>query len=89
MIFIEDAAHSIGTKYKGEKIGGLADLTCFSFHPVKTITAGEGGAILTNDKTKYEMMRLFHIHGIDHSQEKLDSIGAWYYEQVMLGFNIE
>lgn len=49
LIFIEDAAHAIGTKYNGRPIGCLADMTCFSFHPVKTITAGEGGAITTNN----------------------------------------
>ncbi len=49
LIFIEDAAHSIGTKYNGQMVGSLADMTCFSFHPVKTITSGEGGAVLTNE----------------------------------------
>ena len=48
LIFIEDAAHSIGTKYKGVPVGSIADITTFSFHPVKTVTAGEGGAVLTN-----------------------------------------
>ena len=66
LIFIEDAAHSIATKYKGQQIGSLADMTCFSFHPVKTVTGGEGGAILTNDDTLYKKLVLAHAHGITH-----------------------
>ena len=50
IILIEDGAHSIGTKYKGRPVGSIADLTTFSFHPVKTVTGGEGGAVLTNSK---------------------------------------
>ena len=46
LILIEDAAHAIGTKYKGQPIGSIADMTCFSFHPVKTVTSGEGGCLL-------------------------------------------
>ena len=56
LVFIEDAAHSIATKYKGKQIGSLADMTCFSFHPVKTITGGEGGAILTNSEELYNKL---------------------------------
>ena len=53
LIFIEDAAHSIGTKYNGKPVGSLADMTCFSLHPVKTVTGGEGGSILTNSEDLY------------------------------------
>ena len=58
LILIEDAAHSIGTKYKGTPVGNIADLTTFSFHPVKTITCGEGGAILTNEEDYYKKMMI-------------------------------
>ena len=60
LIFIEDAAHAIATKYKGKQIGSLADMTCFSFHPVKTITGGEGGAVLTNNEVFYKKLVLAH-----------------------------
>lgn len=90
LIFIEDAAHSIGTTYKGRKIGSLADMTCFSFHPVKTITGGEGGAIQTNDEALYRKLILAHTHGITHSIDEMEEKmpeGSWYYEQVGLGYN--
>ena len=88
LVFIEDAAHSIGTKYNGKPIGSLADMTCFSFHPVKTITCGEGGAITTNNKEYYDKLVLAHSHGITHNNiiEK-DKLGSWYYEQILLGYN--
>lgn len=90
LVFIEDAAHSIGTEYKGQKIGSLADMTCFSFHPVKTITGGEGGAIQTNDEELYRKLVLAHTHGITHNVEEMKNKspeGAWYYEQISLGYN--
>lgn len=88
LIFIEDAAHSIGTKYKGEHVGSLADFTCFSFHPVKTITTGEGGAILTNDRDYYNKMMLFRSHGITRDEELLTRQPFnGYNEQIELGYN--
>ena len=90
LIFIEDAAHAIGTKYNGKPIGSLADMTCFSFHPVKTVTAGEGGAITTNDDELYHKLVLAHAHGIEHDEEFMEEApheGEWYYEQVSLGYN--
>lgn len=90
LIFIEDAAHSIATKYNGRQVGSLADMTTFSFHPVKTITAGEGGAILTNDETLYQKLVLAHTHGITHDVEQMEGTpheGPWYYEQIALGYN--
>ena len=89
LIFIEDAAHALGTKYNGNPVGSLADMTEFSFHPVKTCTAGEGGAIITNDERLYERLVLFRTHGITRSQELMDkpSEGGWYYQQVDLGYN--
>ena len=88
LIFIEDAAHAIATKYNGIQIGNLADLTCFSFHPVKTITGGEGGAILTNNEEYSKKLKLARTHGITHERtSKNINEGSWYYEQVMLGYN--
>ena len=89
LIFIEDAAHSLGTKYNGKPVGSLADMTEFSFHPVKTCTAGEGGAITTNDDELYKRLVLFRTHGITRNQELMDkpSEGGWYYQQVALGYN--
>ena len=89
LIFIEDAAHSLGTKYNGKPVGSLADMTEFSFHPVKTCTAGEGGAITTNNEELYKRLVLFRTHGITRAQEFMDkpSEGGWYYQQVELGYN--
>lgn len=89
IVLIEDAAHSLGTKYKGENVGNIADMTEFSFHPVKTCTAGEGGAILTNNDELYEKLILFRSHGITRDRNLLldKSEGPWYYEQLDLGYN--
>jgi len=88
---IEDASHSIGGKYLEKPIGGCqySDITVFSFHPVKIITTAEGGLATTNSKELAEKMRLFRTHGItrDKSLMKSDPDGAWYYQQVGLGFN--
>ena len=89
LVFIEDAAHSLGTKYNGKPVGSLADMTEFSFHPVKTCTAGEGGAITTNNDELYKKLILFRTHGITRVQEQMDKEpdGGWYYQQVALGYN--
>ena len=90
LVFIEDAAHSIATKYNGKQVGSLADMTTFSFHPVKTITGGEGGAILTNDEGYYRKLVLAHTHGITHDNKMMEDgphEGPWYYEQIALGYN--
>ncbi len=88
LIFIEDAAHSIGTKYNGILIGAHADLTTFSFHPVKTITCGEGGAILTNNEEYYKKMMLFRTHGITRDENLLTHTPFdGYNEQIELGYN--
>lgn len=89
LLLIEDAAHSIGTAYRGTPVGSIADLTTFSFHPVKTITAGEGGAVLTNDDTLAKRVELFARHGITLYPALLQAQGNsnWYYEQQMLGYN--
>lgn len=87
LTFIEDAAHSIGTKYNGKMVGSLADFTTFSFHPVKTITGGEGGAILTNSDEMYEKLLLFRTHAISHNGVNKEEKGFWYYDQYDLGYN--
>lgn len=90
LVFIEDAAHSIGTKYNGREVGSLADMTCFSFHPVKTITSGEGGAILTNSEEYYKKLVLAHTHGITHDDSLMEGApheGPWYYEEISIGYN--
>ena len=90
LIFIEDAAHAIATKYNGKQVGSLADMTCFSFHPVKTITGGEGGAVTTNDDDFYRKLVLAHTHGITREECEMEDApheGPWYYEQISLGYN--
>lgn len=86
---IEDGAHSIGTKYKGKPVGSIADMTTFSFHPVKTVTGGEGGAVMTNSKELYEKLLLYRSHGITRNAELMqhESDGPWYYEMLDLGYN--
>jgi len=88
---IEDASHAIGGQYKGYKIGScqFSEVTVFSFHPVKIITTGEGGMIMTNDAAVAEKIRLLSSHGITrdvHCMSQKDE-GAWYYEQKELGYN--
>ena len=89
LVLIEDGAHVIGTTYKGRPNGSIADMTTFSFHPVKTVTGGEGGAVLTNDEILYKKLLLYRAHGITR-EEKLtehEPDGPWYYEQISLGYN--
>ena len=89
LILIEDAAHSLGGSYQGAPIGSIADLTCFSFHPVKTVTCGEGGAVATNDPELARRVLLFAKHGITHDPKQLrePDTGPWRYEQLVLGYN--
>ncbi len=89
MVLIEDGAHVIGTRYKGRCNGSIADMTTFSFHPVKTVTSGEGGAVLTDNEEYYRKLLLYRAHGItrDPGQMSHEPEGPWYYEQVALGMN--
>lgn len=88
LIVIEDGAHALGAEYKGQKIGGLSDMTTFSFHPVKPITTGEGGMIVTNNEELYQKLLLFRSHGITRNPNLLENQeGGWYYEQLCLGYN--
>ena len=89
LVLIEDGAHVIGTKYNGRNNGSIADMTTLSFHPVKTVTAGEGGAVLTNNEDYYKKLLLYRSHGITRDPEQMEHEpeGSWYYEQVALGMN--
>ncbi len=89
LTLITDSAHSIGTVYDGKPTGCVADMTTFSFHPVKTVTCGEGGAITTNDEALYKRLLLFSKHGITRDQSLMENEpdGPWYYEQLELGYN--
>ncbi|MBQ9479794.1 MAG: UDP-4-amino-4,6-dideoxy-N-acetyl-beta-L-altrosamine transaminase [Selenomonadaceae bacterium] len=88
---MEDASHAVGADYKGGKVGSCrySDLTVFSFHPVKIITTGEGGMLLTNDAELYEKLRLYRSHGITRDPKLMTHAadGPWYYQQIDLGFN--
>lgn len=88
LIIIEDAAHALGAEYKQRKIGSISDMTMFSFHPVKHITAGEGGAITTNNQAYYEKLIQFRSHGITRDSNIMkENHGPWYYEMHFLGYN--
>ncbi|MBB6692222.1 UDP-4-amino-4,6-dideoxy-N-acetyl-beta-L-altrosamine transaminase [Cohnella xylanilytica] len=88
LVVIEDAAHSLGASYKGRKVGSIAHMTMFSFHPVKHITTGEGGMIVTDDEEYYRKLLLFRNHGMTRNPEELErNDGPWYYEMHALGFN--
>lgn len=88
---IEDASHAIGGSYNNIKVGAsvYSDITVFSFHPVKIITTGEGGAALTNNKELFKALELYRTHGITRDTEQMTHKpeGGWYYQQIALGFN--
>lgn len=88
LIVIEDGAHALGSVYKGKKVGSLSDMTTFSFHPVKPITTGEGGMIVTDNEEFYKKMVLFRSHGITRDEAMMTrNDGPWFYQQFDLGFN--
>ena len=88
---VEDASHAVGADYKNSKVGSCkySDMTVFSFHPVKIITTGEGGMILTNNENLYEKLKLYRSHGITRNPALMthEPDGSWYYQQIDLGFN--
>jgi perosamine synthetase len=84
---VADACHSLGALYKGRKVGTVADMTVFSFHPVKHITTGEGGMVVTENRHLAEKMRRFRNHGIDTDHAQREKQGTWYYEMTELGYN--
>lgn len=88
LLVIEDGAHALGSVYKGKKVGTLSDMTTFSFHPVKPITTGEGGMIVTDNEEFYQKMMLFRSHGITHDENLMTrNDGSWFYQQLDLGYN--
>ncbi len=90
-LVVEDASHAVGGAYAGSPVGSgeWADMTVFSFHPVKIVTTGEGGAILTSDERLADRLRLLRSHGVTREPAQMEGTpeGPWYYEQVALGFN--
>jgi perosamine synthetase len=86
-LLIEDACHALGAEYRGKRVGGIADMTVFSFHPVKHLTTGEGGMVSTNDARLAETLRRFRNHGISSEARERQEAGQWFYEMVLLGFN--
>lgn len=88
LIIIEDAAHALGASYNNKKIGAISEMTCFSFHPVKPITTGEGGMVTTDNEELYKRLVLFRSHGITRNENLMaENQGGWYYEQLALGYN--
>ena len=87
LVMIEDACHALGAEYRGRPVGGIADMTVFSFHPVKHLTTGEGGMVTTNHDALAETLRRFRNHGISSDARQRQSAGQWHYEMVLLGFN--
>lgn len=88
LIVIEDGAHALGSVYKGKKVGCLSDMTTFSFHPVKPITTGEGGMIMTDNEEVYKRLVLFRSHGITRDESMMTrNEGPWFYQQLDLGYN--
>ena len=87
LVVIEDACHSLGAEHRGRRVGSVAHMTVFSFHPVKHITTAEGGMVATNNSQLAQTLRRFRNHGISSDARDRQSAGQWYYEMVLLGFN--
>ena len=87
LMVIEDAAHALGAEYRGQRVGSLSDMTVFSFHPVKLITTGEGGAVVTDEPELARRLRIFRNHGITTEARERQEAGDWFYEMVDLGYN--
>jgi UDP-4-amino-4,6-dideoxy-N-acetyl-beta-L-altrosamine transaminase len=86
-LLIEDACHALGAEYQKRRVGSIADMTVFSFHPVKHLTTGEGGMVTTDDPRLAETLRRFRNHGISSEARQRQDAGLWFYEMVSLGFN--
>jgi len=88
LYLIEDACHALSAEYEHKKVGNFADLTIFSFHPVKHITTGEGGAVVTNNKELYDKLYLLRSHGIDKNAcDRYGPNAPWAYDMKYLGRN--
>lgn len=88
LIVIEDGAHALGARYKAHYIGTGSEMITFSFHPVKPITTGEGGMIVTDNEEYYKQLRLFRSHYITREEDMMtENEGPWFYQQLNLGYN--
>src|SRR5450432_1273926 len=87
LIVIEDACHALGAEYRNRRVGGIAHMTVFSFHPVKHLTTGEGGMVTTDNPVFAETLRRFRNHGITSGARERQRDGQAHYEMVLLGFN--
>jgi perosamine synthetase len=87
LALVADSCHALGGRWRGRSVGSLADLTAFSFHPVKPITTGEGGLVATDNPEYAGRMRRFRNHGITTDHRQREQAGSWYYEMTDLGFN--
>lgn len=87
LVIIEDAAHALGATHHGRPVGSISHMTAFSFHPVKHVTTGEGGAVATNDAVWAGKLRQFRNHGIDTGARERQMAGVWQYEMTALGHN--
>jgi perosamine synthetase len=87
LTIIEDACHALGAEYRGRRVGNMAHMTVFSFHPVKHLTTGEGGMVTTNNPQFAETLRRFRNHGINSDARDRQKSGGWFYEMTFLGFN--
>jgi perosamine synthetase len=87
LVVIEDACHALGAEYRQRRVGSLAHMTCFSFHPVKHLTTGEGGMVTTDNPAFAETLRRFRNHGITSDARQRQRDGQARYEMVLLGFN--
>ena len=84
---VADGCHALGAEYRSVRVGNIAGLTAFSFHPVKHITTGEGGMVTTNSETQYNRLLRFRNHGITTDFREREKTGSWFYEMTDLGFN--
>lgn len=87
LVLVEDAAHAPGAEYRGRRVGAIADLTTFSFHPVKHLTTGEGGMVTTDDPDLAARVRKLRNHGIETDFRQREATGTWEYDVAELGFN--
>lgn len=87
LVVIEDACHALGAEYKGKRVGSIAHMTVFSFHPVKHLTTGEGGMVTTDNPVYADALRKFRNHGISSGARDRQQAGQWHYEMVLLGYN--
>ncbi|MDR2695265.1 MAG: UDP-4-amino-4,6-dideoxy-N-acetyl-beta-L-altrosamine transaminase [Deltaproteobacteria bacterium] len=87
LALVADACHALGAAYKGRKVGTLADISVFSFHPVKHVTTGEGGMCVTDDPALAQKMRVFRNHGVTTTAAQREQAGGWFYEMTDLGYN--